>query len=244
MKPLIWLSIGFLVIFLFLTFVWLIVRFYIKKIKVYEKNRHDLIVAHQKELLKTSIEAQEKERKRIAENLHDDIISQLYRIQLINTNSLIDELIRKEITTIREISHLLSPPFLEQVPFKELIIDFIEPYRKEYKINFTVNSEKTIINNFYKLSIFRIFQEVVTNCNKHAKTDAIEIVWRASKKYICLIIKDNGIGINTKDKKGMGFKNIESRVKTLNGSYAFKKNKPRGTIFIFITKNNPYKNDF
>ncbi|MGH1336987.1 MAG: sensor histidine kinase [Aureispira sp.] len=197
---------------------------------------NEALVNHQKELLKNSIETQEKERKRIAENLHDDLISQLYRIKLMNDDAAINELVKKGITTTRTISHLLSPPLLEQTSFKELIIDFMVPYEKEYKVNFVINSEERIDNITDKLNFFRIFQEVITNCNKHAKANAIEIVWRIAEKRCCLIIRDNGIGLNAGQKKGLGFKNIESRTQLLNGSYKFKDNQPKGTTFILVTE--------
>jgi len=235
--PIIWLSLGLFIIFVLLVFIGLFIKIYIKKIKTEENRKSFLILKHQQELLKTNIEIQEKERKRIAEDLHDDIISQLYRIKLMNTNTAINELLKKGIVTTRTISHLLSPPLLAQTSFKELITDFMMPYQDKYTINLIINSEEKITTNINKLNIFRIFQEVITNCNKHAKADALEIIWRTSEIYICLLIRDNGIGINSENKKGMGLKNIESRTQALNGSYKLKQNQPKGTTFIFLTEN-------
>lgn len=214
-----------------------IIRTSFKSVLQKEQAMSVAAIEHQKELLKTSIEIQEKERKRIAENLHDDVISQLYRIKLMNTDTSINELIKKGITTARTISHVLSPPLLEQTSFKELIIDFMVPYQKKYTINLTINSEERIGNSIHKLNIFRIFQEVITNCNKHAKANTIEIIWRASEKRLCLIVKDDGVGISSENKKGMGFKNIESRTQILEGNFKFKNTKSKGTTFIFTAKN-------
>lgn len=234
---LIWLGLGLSIIFILLIFISVFIKIHIKKIKRDERRKRFLIVEHQKELLRNSIEIQEKERKRIAENLHDDIISQLYRIKLMNTNIPINELIKKGIAATRTLSHVLSPPLLAETSFKELIVDFMMPYKKKYAIRFTINAKERITSPVHKLNIFRIFQEIITNCNKHAKASALEILWRTSKKYICLIIRDNGIGINSENKKGMGFKNIESRVQILTGNYKFKKNHPKGTTFILLAKN-------
>lgn len=220
-----------------LFFIVLFVRVHVKKIRKEESKKSLLLIEHQKELLKTSIEIQEKERKRIAENLHDDLISQLYRIKLININASINELIKTGITSTRTISHLLSPPLLAQASFEELITDFMEAYKSKYTINFIANSEEEIVNDHNKLNVFRIFQEVITNCNKHAEADRIEIMWKASGNNICLLVRDNGVGIDSKTKNGMGFKNIESRAQVLGGSYKFKQNKPKGTTFIFTAKN-------
>jgi len=218
-------------------FIILITRVFYKNILKKEQILNESKFEHQKELLKNSIEIQEKERKRIAENLHDDLISQLYRIKLMNVNASINELIKNGITTTRTISHVLSPPLLEQTSLKELIIDFMMPYQKRYSIGFTVNSDKRISNSITKLNIFRIFQEIITNCNKHAGASTIEIIWRVTETNLSLIVRDNGIGISLKNKKGMGFKNIESRSQIIEGKFKIKKNKPKGTTFIFTTKN-------
>ena len=154
-----------------------------------------------------------------------------------NSDASINALLKEGITTTRTISHVLSPPLLAQTSFKELVMDFMLPYQKEYAINFTAISEKRIANTINKLNIFRVFQEIITNCNKHAKADAIDIVWRASENYVCLVIRDNGIGIAPENKKGMGFKNIESRTQIMSGSSKFKQNQPKGTTFIFLAKN-------
>lgn len=203
-----------------------------------EKMMNAAKVQHQKALLKNSIATQEKERKRIAENLHDDLISQLHRIKLLNQDTAINDLIKKGITTTRTISHLLSPPLLEQVSIQELIMDFMGPYEKEYKISLTLQTIDRIDNITSKLNVFRIFQEVITNCNKHAKADAIEVLWRVSSQYIALVVRDNGVGLDFSKTGGMGFKNIESRTQLLNGKYKFKLNTPQGTTFILVAEKN------
>lgn len=218
-------------------FIIIIARLFYKNILEKEQRINKEKLEHQKELLKTSITVQEKERKRIAENLHDDVISQLHRIKLLNNDSRINELIKNGISTTRTISHLLSPPLLEETPFKDLIIEFLQAYKEKYTIHITINADENRVDNLYKLNIYRIFQEVITNCNKHAKANTIEVMCKISKKIVCLIIRDDGIGMDLKGKKGMGYKNIESRTQVLNGSFKFKQNKLKGTSFIFLTNN-------
>lgn len=189
-----------------------------------------------KELLKVSLETEERERKRISHHLHDDLISQLYRIKLMCKDASLNELIKHGIKTARIVSHELTPPMLNELSIEELIIDFLYPYNEQYSISFYYNPKRIgHLNNTFKLHIFRIFQQLIINIEKHAKATKIEIILRLSSTYISLSVQDNGIGYNAKSKLGIGLKSIESRVQVLNGSHRIKKVR-KGTLFTFIAK--------
>ncbi|QMU64081.1 MAG: histidine kinase [Flavobacteriaceae bacterium] len=187
-------------------------------------------------MLQISIIIQERERKRIASDLHDHLIAQLHRTKLINLDSSINGMLKKSIAMARYISHDLSPPLLAKTSVTSLFEDFLNPFREKYVITiwFSPGNNKDI-NEIKKLQLFRIFQEVIVNCDKHAKATEIEVLLRISKKYVHLIIKDNGIGIKKTSVRGLGLKNIELRVAFLKGTYRIQQNKPKGTVFILST---------
>ena len=236
--PIFWLGGGIFLFLLLLGFIYVFIKTNIRRIRQEEQEKHEMELTYQKELLKTSIDTQEKERKRIAEELHDNVITQLYRIKLTNTeDQVLDEMLKDGITLTRTISHKLSPPFLEYKTVGMLIQEFIEPYTNNYKTQLHYLGHENGVSEMCKLNVFRIFQEVITNIHKHAKASCMCITYRWSENNLCLVIQDNGVGINLKSEHGMGMQNIASRTQILDGRFKFKLNCPNGTTFILVVKN-------
>ena len=228
----------FLLIFL-LSLLFLFIRVHLKRMKTEEQQRHLLELNHQKELSTATIEIQERERARIAGELHDDLIAQLYRIKLSNEDTAINTLLKQSIRKARTLSHDLSPPMLEQLPIETIMLDYLQPFQKKYEIQTNLDKigNKPIHKNI-KLQLFRIFQELLTNIDKHAKAKKIEIYYRFDRHYLGLVIKDDGIGLQPNNKTGLGFKNIALRAQILNGSYKIKQQNPNGTTFILLRYDN------
>lgn len=204
-----------------------------------EEERHQLALNHQKELSTATVEIQERERARIAGELHDDLIAQLYRIKLSNENSTINSMLIESIQKARNISHDLSPPMLEQVSFEIMLLDFLEPFQKKYELEINLHQQcNKSLQKTFKLQLFRIFQEIITNIDKHANANKIEIYYRFYSYYLCLVIRDNGIGFSPLKQTGLGLKNIALRAQILNGSYKIKPHSPQGTTFILLCYDN------
>jgi signal transduction histidine kinase len=228
----------FLLIFL-LSLFFLFIRVHLKRMKEKEQQRHVLELNHQKELSTATVEVQERERARIAGELHDDLIAQLYRIKLSNENAAINTMLKQSIQKARGISHDLSPPMLEQVPIETIFLDFLQPFKKKYELQTNLNEiENKPISKELKLQLFRIFQELITNIDKHAKASKIEVYYRFYSRYLCLVIKDNGIGFKATDQTGLGLKNIALRTQILNGLYKMKQDSPQGTTFTLLRYDN------
>lgn len=235
--PFVWLGGGVVLFLILLIFIFVLIKTYVNRIRKEEQHKHKLELNYQKQLLKTNIDTQEQERQRIADELHDDLIAQLYRIKLINTNEVINVMLKEGIALIRRTSHKLSPPLIEHTLLEDLLKGFIKPYHKAYKLQRYFSNSGEVLTNMYKLNILRIFQEVVTNIHKHAQADHISVCYRNTKAYICLVVKDDGLGIDLAKKTGLGMKSIESRVQVLNGQFKFKSNESNGTTFILVIKN-------
>ncbi len=234
-----WIWVGILLTLLFVFFIWILIKTYLKKIEKETKERHKIILELQQELLENSIEIQERERKRIAANVHDDLIAQLHRIKLTNSDQSVNQLLNTSIKTARLISHDLIPPLVEQLSLEELVQDFVAPLMNQFNVHiYFYEVSDFLLSTTQKLHLFRIVQEIITNSVKHSKAQQITIIRRQSKNSFCLIISDDGIGYDSTTKQGLGLANIESRNQILNGTFRLRKTPKAGTTFLFILKNN------
>ncbi|WP_375560887.1 sensor histidine kinase [Bernardetia sp. OM2101] len=236
----IWIATSICLLSVLVGFIILLTKTYINRIRKEIQEKNFLVISHQKTLINSSIQILERERERISSDLHDDLIGQLYRIKLMNEDGKLNKLLAESISTARNISHDLTPPLIEESSLIELITDFIAPYKKKYIVTLTCfMSLKLDLTKQQKLHIFRIFQELINNIIKHSQANSINITLRGSEKYFALLLQDNGKGITiTTNVGGLGMKNIELRVQVLKGSYRLKPNKPTGTTFMLLLKNN------
>lgn len=216
-----------------------------KKIIQKEIEKKDLEIKYQKEMLIATILTQEKERKRIARDLHDDISSKINIISLNSHFLRAKDLSEKEINQItsniidvsakvlestRRISHDLLPPIFDEfgihVAIEELCTNYsnsnglVIEYQNPYKQGVFDEIDKN-----KHLHLFRILQELVNNSIKHGKATKIKIKLDKKKENRLFTYMDNGIGFDANHesiKKGLGMKNIESRVAFLNGKFKIK----------------------
>ncbi len=193
-------------------------------------------------------EGRKLEQQRMSEELHDGVLGRLFGVRLsldgINQrandgftearNKYIDELkgIEKE---IRLISHDLSSETLpSDVAYIDAVENLISDLCDAHKIKFEFNNDEEIdwehIDDQKKVNLFRILQESLQNIFKHSGAKSIKINFDYIEDKINLTILDDGIGFNsTKVKKGIGLKNITSRVSQMSGMVQFLSNKDSGT---------------
>lgn len=216
----------------------LILFFYFsrKKIIRQEIEKKNLEINYQKELLHAVIMTQEDERQRIAQDLHDDISSKLNIVSL-NSQMLIGtELSEKEFGEVtsniiklttkalensRRIAHDLLPPVLEKfgidAAISELAVEFNSA--KSVKVYYENNISFETIDDKKHLHIFRILQELMNNSLRHGNAKNISVVFNNEDDKNNCHYSDNGIGFNSADlnnQKGLGMKNILSRVELIN----------------------------
>lgn len=198
----------------------------------------------------TIIIAQEQERKRISEELHDGVGQLLSAIKLNicaldnSENEKIKNaiiLVDSSCEEIRNISHNLMPYSLSKVGLLESIKEFAKKINSSGKVNIQVGGEldeKSILNK--EIHLYRIIQEVLNNSLKHANASIITIQFNDEKNEVSVSIEDNGIGFNKEviDKsKGNGWANIKSRLAIINGSFEIDSKINKGTaMHIYIAK--------
>lgn len=227
----------------------LITVFYLsyKKIVQAKEEENKIKIAHQRSLLKVSLDAQENERVRIAADLHDNIISKLTVIRLkaaIGANPAeIDHLLGNSIDESRRISHELSPPLYEEKSLQNVLLSILKSWSSIYTLEkrTDVRTDFNVDKNT-KLQLVRMLQELMNNVYKHAKASKIAFSLRITTKYTVFMLTDNGVGFNAKNAiKGIGLQNVELRAESLNALYKFKSEEGKGTRFILIIKNGKNK---
>lgn len=235
-----WLLIGVSFLALLLVFIIFLTRMMFKKIVSRKIAESKIMLEHQQKLTSAIIKTQEKERKRIAADLHDALISKLtilqIREQTKEQNEESAELVNESIRIARGISHDLSPPLMEHTSLDELLEDVLHPWKEFMSVLHRFDIRETIDHsNDFKIQLIRISQEILTNMSKHAKASQLSVQMRQTKKGLALLIADNGVGFSqAKKRKGLGLQNIETRVQYLNGHHKMKSALNKGTTNIFF----------
>ena len=198
-------------------------------------------------------EGKREERDRIARELHDNILTELYanRMNLMfykyktemkgdkKFGQLTDNLMDVE-RQIRSLSHELSNTYFdEHKEFGDLIQDLIQKIQLERSHQLTIDDSVnwSLIGSVVKMHTYRILQEATMNIQKHAEASFVFIKFslNESAKEIELIIEDDGKGFNKQKRPGIGLKNIKSRVNEINGKISIDSKLGNGTkISIFI----------
>lgn len=231
-----------------------ILLFYLKYKKNIIQQQYQFKVAeveHQKELLHSIIVAQEEERKRIAVALHDDVGNRLNVLFLLLNNFEADKNIpgnnvsdhmSETIDILRNISHSLYPVNLESLGLLLYIEELISILSDKIDVLLHVNDNYQRKSIFIEVQLFRIIQEFTTNVIKHSDATEIDIRIRENPENMFLMLSDNGQGFNyIITKKGMGLKNIESRINSMNAGCKWKNVTGKGSrLIIKIPQNHDY----
>lgn len=233
----------------------LILFFYFSRKKIIQKEieNKNMQILHQIEIIKSIVSTQEVERKRIAQDLHDDISSKLNIVSLNSHLLQTPDLSKDELTEIsnniinltksafdnsRQIAHDLFPPVFQNFGLDKAIQELCLEIENAsaVKIKYTNSINFDILNNDRHLHVFRILQELINNSIRHGKSSEISIDFHKKNNQNTCEYKDNGVGFDPKignTKKGLGMKNIESRITFLNGKIILQSNINQGVKFIF-----------
>ncbi|PKV49901.1 signal transduction histidine kinase [Aquimarina sp. MAR_2010_214] len=216
-----------------------------KQEEISEQKISSLIKDQELKLIKASIKGQDKERKRIALELHDSIGGNLAAIKLQLNNTVLNGN-RKTITTInnqlddtyeqvRNLSHNLIPKKFSKNNFCDVLEEYFNNIGGTTSLStFFVAYPRTeidLLDETLQIEIFKIVQELITNTIKHAKATSVELQLNLVENMINVLFEDNGIGFNAKNKAtGLGFENIKNRLKKISGTFHIDSRINRGTI--------------
>lgn len=205
----------------------------------------------EKMILLTTIEAEERERRRLAADLHDDIgpllaslkmyVSVLQQRLLNTPNSevldIIQNLIKSSIENVRTISNNISPHLIERFGLIPAVKAEIENIKMLIPVDFTTNASNYKFDKQVEIIIYRIIKELFNNTLKYANASKVVVSINYHKSKIYLKYSDNGCGFDLGstviDKKsGHGLPNIDNRIKSINGNYSIESSLGSGFIFI------------
>tara|TARA_B110000046_G_scaffold179122_1_gene207905 strand:+ start:11358 stop:11738 length:381 start_codon:yes stop_codon:yes gene_type:complete len=101
----------------------------------------------------------------------------------------------------------------------------------KFKIDESIDWQQ--INQINKVNLYRIIQEAIQNITKHASAKKVNLFFNIEDDKLIVEIKDDGVGFdNTQKRKGIGMKNMTSRVKKIKGTFKILSNSDNGTHLI------------
>ena len=227
--------------------------FYRKK-QIEQQAKLDAEIASQKEIrTKAILEAEEKERRRIAQDLHDGV-GQLLSAAKLNLSNLESKmgaqteeqktamqnalsLVDDSVKEVRAVSHNMMPNTLIKLGLASAVREFITKLGKAptLKVDLEIVGLETRLDNQVETVLYRVIQEIVNNIIKHAKASQISMQLIRHETELNIMIEDNGVGFDTNqldDFEGIGLKGIKTRIEFLNGSVHFDSSIGRGTTVI------------
>lgn len=240
------LIVGTLVIVALILFLFLFVIIYQRRMLKNQTELRRLQDEQQSDLLKAVFDAQETERKRLAEDLHDSVGQvlsvikfNLHRLEKVcdnqqgtqelmgSTRNLAEECILE----IRNIIHNMMPHLLSNFGLTEALKELSLKVEQQSGIN--VDFSSTIDERFspeVEIAIYRISQELFSNAIKHSGASEISVTLYRKDAVLTLEFSDNGMGFDTKKvKHGFGLKNLSSRLQLVGGKLLIKPASPSGT---------------
>ena len=196
-------------------------------------------------------ESRNKEKKRLAQDLHDGVLGRMFglRLNLDSLNSsneqdakekrheLLNELKTIE-QDIREISHDLNREKLVLINnFVSIVHNLLEDQKSLHEANVTYEIDTTInwdkIGNAIKINMYRMLQEGLQNINKYAQATNITVQISGNSENVFLKIEDDGIGFDVNKKsKGIGMQNMISRTNDCQGIIDISSKKEEGTKIV------------
>ncbi|MCF8450815.1 MAG: sensor histidine kinase [Taibaiella sp.] len=234
-----------------------LVMYYVRKQKndklIANERINTLLKDQELKSVSSMLEVQEQERKRIAADLHDRLGSMLSTVKLyFNTvEEQIDNLktqnkeqyhkatalLDEACDEVRKISHNLVSGELVKfglVSALNQLKNTIEDTGK-MKMNVLAFGMEERLDSTMEISLYRVVQELMNNMLKHAKASEVTIQLNRVEDNLNIVVEDNGIGFDVAaalEKDGMGLRNMETRVKKMQGVITFDSGKGRGTTTI------------
>ena len=219
-----------------------------------QERTEELTRSHQRlqQLASQLLQAQEKERKRVAVELHDGLLSELAamkflfeaKLMLLKKGQLGDakefdrvtEIMQKAIKETRGIMNNLRPSILDELGLVPTIGWLLQEYQKAYgHIGFQKEIEvlEKDIPEILKVVIFRVLQEALNNFAKHGKGNSVSLSLWKSGNSLHLRIKDNGQKFDIgKVQKGLGLESMRERVEISGGVFQVESSIGQGTTIL------------
>ncbi len=197
-------------------------------------------------------ETKKMEQKRISEELHDGVLGKMLGARMVltglnkrNNEEAVQEraiaisALKDVEGEVRAISHELSHAAYQNInnfitSIKELLQSVGKSNGIEHAFEYDESFDWDSLNGDMKINLYRVIQETLQNAVKHAECKKILVNFVRSNDLLNVTIADDGKGFKAKTgKKGIGMRNIESRVSKLNGTWDINSVVDKGTTITF-----------
>lgn len=223
------------------------------QIKKWYDERNKLLVevnSYQQDLLEALVKGEEKERKRLSEELHDSIGSMLSALKLsmpsiANFRPEISEqekrrlnkgmvLLDDTLKEVRNLSHSLQPPDLMEYGLEKELRQLVNRFENEHtKFHLRFDGWPSDIEQGMQLAFYRIVQESINNTVKHANAKNVSVQFVGEENELTLTIEDDGKGFDVKQAiHGLGIKNMRSRLSKYDATFHIESKEGEGTLII------------
>jgi two-component system, NarL family, sensor kinase len=217
-----------------------------KKIVQLRMRLHEEELRKQQAIFDALQEGQEKERTRLAQELHDGVGAKLSGLKMtmeyLNANvkehgALISKVfsgLTETLEEVREISHNLQPYFFNN-SIEQLLLDLIERHNATGDCSYSLSMSplERELDEHLKLHIYRIISELLNNIRKHAQANQASVQINMEADAMTITVEDNGIGMHDgyHNLESIGLKNIRTRVIACKGNINIDSSE-KGTIII------------
>jgi signal transduction histidine kinase len=200
-----------------------------------------------RELSQQLVNTQEEERKNLSRELHDHVAQvltglrmELGRIERMSASvapavaeckRLVDDMFR----TVRNLALGLRPSMLDDFGLQAALEWHARDFMSRYAINvqLTVHGNVDTLPEKHRTCVYRIVQEAMTNCVRHADAKNIQIGVTAGMGQLRVAVGDDGVGLNPANRrKGLGLRGIDERVKELLGTMTISREAGQGTTLV------------
>lgn len=196
--------------------------------------------SQQKEMYQQYIHGIEKERSRIAGELHDDVGSRLsYLKKMLESqseeNQKTADQLDQVINDVRQLSHDLAPPLAHASYLIPLLEKLIAETRHAtgYNIKFQEHNYTEVLKTEQIQQVYRIVQEALNNMVRHAGATHVDVQVFGHEKEVNITIEDNGKGFNPSEKKdGFGFNQMKIRAESIGAKIEINSHLGKGTLIL------------
>lgn len=193
------------------------------------------------------VAAQEEERKKITRELHDHVGQMLTALRMelgradrargttdaqlsqaiTEAKRLLDTILR----SVRDLVMGLRPSMLDDFGLHPALEWHVRDFRRRFGIpvDLSLRGELDTLPDHYRTCVYRIVQEALTNCARHAHAKRVEVAVQFAGNTLELTVADDGVGIDPAVSRGMGLLGIEERVRELRGWLDVRRREPNGT---------------
>ncbi len=206
------------------------------------------------EIKEALIEGQTLERKRVAAELHDHLGGTLASLNwylhgidkkvLSSEEQKIYQSVHQMVTSaykeVRSLSHNLMPAELEEHGLGMALQRLVDKLNDSNLIHFNYSQSfvDKRLSNQVEFELYSIVLELTNNIFKHSGADKAAITLSENAKSIYLTITDNGTGMPSQIKYGMGLGNVKSRVQSLSGKIDIQNPEGKGTVIVIEIPQN------